>query len=176
VVLPRHQPEAADRLCAALRRQAGITRVRLNRHAASVIVEFRGQAAQERLADTLSELPGFDLTLQGIDAAQDAAEKPVNDNTQSNKHRQASEDDAKDWHVMALEQVLQALRSEAEGLSPAEAAKRLDEEGRNLLTKLERRSDWHILREQFQSAPVAMLGVSAAIALMSAAPGQTGSA
>jgi Ca2+-transporting ATPase len=60
--------------------------------------------------------------------------------------------------------LLRELRSDAEGLSPEEAADRLRRLGPNLLTSKKPRSAWSILAAQFRSLIVALLAVAAAAA------------
>ncbi|MGD1983491.1 MAG: HAD-IC family P-type ATPase [Chromatiaceae bacterium] len=67
------------------------------------------------------------------------------------------------WHLMKLEAVLEGLEAVAVGLSQAEAQERLRRYGENALRAAERRSDLAIFLEQFNSLPVWLLGVSAAI-------------
>jgi Ca2+-transporting ATPase len=70
------------------------------------------------------------------------------------------------WHGMDAQAVVAELKgSEASGLSVAGAAKRLAIYGENRLAAGERRSDLAIFIEQFISAPVALLGVSAGVAV-----------
>jgi len=75
------------------------------------------------------------------------------------------------WHLMGLSEVLARLETSAEqGLSPQEAAARLRRYGENRLRSVERRSDLAIFLGQFNSLPVALLGASAAVALMTGGP------
>jgi Ca2+-transporting ATPase len=161
----RHDPEFAREICARLRRQEGIRRLRFNQAAASLTLEYENVLAQQMLPQRLAE---FDIVLTASKApGQSAATSAGQGPTQPS---QPGETDSRGWHVKELVAVLEELRSSSSGLEPDEATRRLEENGPNLLHELERRSDWKILLEQFQSAPVAMLGVSAAIAMLTAAP------
>ncbi len=74
--------------------------------------------------------------------------------------------ESRSWHTPTLVEVLERLGCDpALGLTDSEADDRLLRFGPNLLERQERRSDLSILLEQFNSLPVAMLGVSAAVAL-----------
>ncbi|MCB1756632.1 MAG: HAD-IC family P-type ATPase [Gammaproteobacteria bacterium] len=71
------------------------------------------------------------------------------------------------WHAEDIKAVLEKLAVDIDsGLVLDEVNKRLQYYGRNSLTAAERRSDLFILLEQFSSAPVAMLGVSALISVL----------
>ena len=71
------------------------------------------------------------------------------------------------WHVFDLNQVLSALgTSDEDGLSAGEAGERLRRYGENALAASKKRSDLSIFVEQFLSAPVYMLGVSAVVAVL----------
>ncbi len=70
------------------------------------------------------------------------------------------------WHSIPADTVLAEMGSDADGgLSAAEAARRLDRHGPNMLPQDRRRSQVALLGEQFQSLPVAMLGGSAVVSL-----------
>lgn len=70
------------------------------------------------------------------------------------------------WHTLRLESVLAAVGvSINRGLETAEAAERLDRYGPNALASTERRSLLGLFLGQFASPPVALLGVSAVVAI-----------
>lgn len=71
------------------------------------------------------------------------------------------------WYALDLAKVVSNLGASGEdGLSAAEAGERLRRYGENKLTAAKKRSDLSIFVEQFLSAPVYMLGVSAVVALL----------
>jgi Ca2+-transporting ATPase len=75
------------------------------------------------------------------------------------------------WHVLTLDKVLEALgASDERGLSVAEAGEHLRRFGENTLTAAKARSDIAIFLAQFNSLPVALLGVSAGVALLTGGP------
>jgi Ca2+-transporting ATPase len=75
------------------------------------------------------------------------------------------------WHLFDLQSVLEHWgSSDQTGLSSAEAAERLRTYGENSLTAVKGRSDIAIFLEQFNSLPVALLGVSAVVALLTGGP------
>lgn len=71
------------------------------------------------------------------------------------------------WHIMSPDQVLEHLAvSIKEGLSTDEAGVRLRRYGENALAAGEKRSDLAIFIDQFLNAPVALLGASAVISVL----------
>ncbi|MDX1344584.1 MAG: HAD-IC family P-type ATPase [Sedimenticolaceae bacterium] len=71
------------------------------------------------------------------------------------------------WHQEALEEIFEAFNVSLEkGFSDTDVQLLLQRYGTNSLTASSRRSDLSILLEQFVSTPVAMLGASAVISLM----------
>jgi Ca2+-transporting ATPase len=74
--------------------------------------------------------------------------------------------DIADWHLFGMDELAGRLGVDAErGLSSEEAGQRLARYGENSLAGSERRSDLAIFLGQFASAPVALLGASAAISV-----------
>jgi P-type Ca2+ transporter type 2C len=76
-------------------------------------------------------------------------------------------DDGPSWHCVPAKEAIASLESSPEtGLRQAVAAERLEHLGPNRLPGVATRSGLEILAEQFNSVPVALLGVSAALALV----------
>lgn len=69
------------------------------------------------------------------------------------------------WHTLTGTQVIDFVRGDETGLTEMQAAERLAAYGANRLSEQARRSSWQMFFEQFVSAPVAMLGVSAVISV-----------
>jgi len=69
------------------------------------------------------------------------------------------------WHVLPGDRVLEILGSTENGLSTNNVAQRLAQFGPNTLTEYKSRSALHLFLQQFVSAPVAMLGISAVISV-----------
>jgi Ca2+-transporting ATPase len=69
------------------------------------------------------------------------------------------------WHVLPDNRVLEILDSSEEGLPEPSVSQRLAQFGPNALTQYRNRSALQMVLQQFASAPVAMLGVSAVISL-----------
>ncbi len=83
--------------------------------------------------------------------------------------KQAQENRA--WHIMPPDEVLKHLMvSVKDGLSTDEVGVRLRRYGKNSLVASKKRSDLAIFVDQFLNAPVALLGASAGISLMTGGP------
>jgi P-type Ca2+ transporter type 2C len=77
------------------------------------------------------------------------------------------DDDGPPWHRLPAKTAMGLLESSPDaGLRQAEAAERLRRFGANRLPGVATRSGFEILTEQFNNLPVALLGVSAALALV----------
>jgi Ca2+-transporting ATPase len=71
------------------------------------------------------------------------------------------------WHQDEMQTILQSLSIDHDqGLTQWDAVQRLKTYGLNSLVGRERRSDWSILLEQINSLPVALLGASSVISIM----------
>lgn len=76
------------------------------------------------------------------------------------------------WHLLSAEKAAVELGSDLrKGLSDAEAASRL-EAGANLLPTRKKKPGWQLLLAQLQGLPVALLGASAAISLLTGGIGE----
>ena len=75
-------------------------------------------------------------------------------------------DDTSLWHVQGLDEVYAALASRPSGFSQAEAQERLALAGPNTIGVVPGRSRFEILADQLQSLPVALLGASAVLSLV----------
>ncbi|MBD2388430.1 cation-translocating P-type ATPase [Cylindrospermum sp. FACHB-282] len=79
----------------------------------------------------------------------------------------AQEQKRENWHLMAADRVLSSLHtSKTAGLSRASATANLHKFGQNVLSATATRSSLSILIDQFQSLPVALLGVAAGISIL----------
>ncbi len=74
------------------------------------------------------------------------------------------------WHVLPAEEVMRALSTPIEGLASEEARRRLEEFGPNQLEVQRGPSAWQRLIAQFKSPLVAILGVSAIVAVFVGKP------
>jgi len=71
----------------------------------------------------------------------------------------------KPWHSMEVDEVLQALRAEKEGLSTEEVQKRLKEYGPNELKKEKRKSPVRLFLEQFTDILIIILLIATALSM-----------
>ena len=71
----------------------------------------------------------------------------------------------KTWHSMEVDEVLQALRAEKEGLSTEEVQKRLKEYGPNELKKEKRKSAVRLFLEQFTDILIIILLIATALSM-----------
>jgi len=69
------------------------------------------------------------------------------------------------WHALDVSEALAQLDSSANGLDPVEAAARLQRFGPNRLPRATRVSAWRLLRNQFTSIVVLLLGAAAGVSL-----------
>lgn len=82
--------------------------------------------------------------------------------TDSNTQKQTTDN----WHLIPTNKVLQTLKTSQElGLSSTSAAHNLSKYGANVLAETELRSNLSIIIQQFQSLPVALLGVAAGVSI-----------
>ena len=70
------------------------------------------------------------------------------------------------WHAQPIDSVLDSVKSSADGLSDDEAARRLQQFGRNRLPPPQRASAFHILLDQLHSIVVVLLIVATAVSVM----------
>ncbi len=68
------------------------------------------------------------------------------------------------WHAVPAAEVLAALGSSPRGLTDAEAARRLAEDGRNVIAEIAGRPAWALFVDQLRSPLIAILGLAAAVA------------
>ncbi|MBE9212270.1 cation-transporting P-type ATPase [Plectonema cf. radiosum LEGE 06105] len=84
------------------------------------------------------------------------------------KALEAEEQPTENWHLLDSNSVLEKFSSSQDsGLDSDTVSQNLERYGRNALVKSKSRSDWSIFADQFQSLPVALLGVASGISLIS---------
>jgi P-type Ca2+ transporter type 2C len=104
---------------------------------------------------------------RGNDIARNGGGAAARNDAGANPNGSMLDDDGPDWHRFPVNKALGLLESSpATGLRPSDAAERLERFGPNRLPGLVSRSGLEILREQFNNLPVALLGVAAALALV----------
>ncbi|WP_414578576.1 HAD-IC family P-type ATPase [Anabaena sp. CCY 9402-a] len=81
-------------------------------------------------------------------------------------HSSVEEQRTDNWHLIPTDKVLHTFQTSPEsGLSSQAAAINLSKYGANVLAETELRSNLSIIIEQFQSLPVALLGVAAGVSI-----------
>jgi len=172
-----------EQMVAALSRQAGVIHIEANPLTGSVLVRFtapldadavaRAIAALARCDDPASIAPP-DRTVtvkpkpiaKAVEQATPAAPRPA---ATRGAARPAADDPP--WHAYPVEHVVQTLAVVPEhGLSTGEVQRRLAVHGLNVFAQAEPRSDLGIFLDQFNSLPVALLGVAAAVAVATGGP------
>ena len=71
-----------------------------------------------------------------------------------------------DWHTLSTAAVFDYWRSTPDGLTRAEAARRLSEDGPNELQAAHRTSPWEILLEQFKNVLIIILLIATALSAL----------
>lgn len=85
----------------------------------------------------------------------------------ANQTRTAADQPQENWYLLELKPILAKFSTASDyGLTGDTALQNLDRYGDNTLTESKSRSDWNIFAAQFQSLPVALLGVAAVISLL----------
>lgn len=70
------------------------------------------------------------------------------------------------WHAMSCQQTEEVLQTSEEGLSDAEAAKRLEKYGKNVLMEVKPKSIWKMILEQISDVMVIILFIAMVFSLV----------
>jgi magnesium-transporting ATPase (P-type) len=96
---------------------------------------------------------------------QTAPEKKKQSATSSSRDEHSPKSNLATWHTLSIDQAFGRLQADAaQGLTPAEAARRLAQYGANALSPARQRSTLSIFIAQFRSLIVALLVAATAIA------------
>jgi Ca2+-transporting ATPase len=102
---------------------------------------------------------GGGFQAENVTKVKKESRKPV-----TNAQEPQQEQTVENWHLIDVNAVLDKLNtSKVSGLSSETATENLSKYGANVLTQAPVRSDLSIIIEQFQSLPVALLGVAAGV-------------
>ena len=71
-----------------------------------------------------------------------------------------------EWHALGIEEALKHLKTDKEGLSSEEAARRLAQNGPNELQAAHHISPWTILFEQFKNVLIIILLIATALSAL----------
>lgn len=153
---------ARDQLTGALGRLEGVRRARASATTGSVLVEFDPGKRRDIVADIAAALADL-----GIRAAVSRRPRSVPSQRGSAAGASRGDPDRPFWHALAPEEVIQVLGTDAEhGLSFDEALERLRTHGPNRLADSGVRGELEIMLGQFVSLPVGLLGISAAVSVL----------
>ena len=151
----RHQPHLGRDVQQRLIRCPAIRTVEVNAVIGTLLVEFDADRPLGEIVSVVEQELTRLIAGGGEDAGASglAAALPENGRT------------TPAWHVMAAPAVVSALGTGDSGLSPADAASRLAQDGANSLPRPEGRSPFDMLLDQFTTLPVGVLAASAALSL-----------
>jgi Ca2+-transporting ATPase len=163
------------RLEAELPRDADVRSAVANELTGSVLVLFIPACNPQRIFKLVSDVAQRSDRVQ--DASPGSPPEAVRTKAESVPERrdgitEISASDGVDkspaWHALTAEETAAMLGSSLEnGLSSAAWEEKIRTNGRNVFPEPESRSGWEMFFEQFQSLPVALLGVAAGISLFS---------
>src|SRR3974390_3042271 len=144
----RARPRLVKPIVNALRAKSGVHSVKASAATGSILVGFSSPATRTKLAHLIANA---------------AARKPVErarPDPPPTPIRAA-------WHARSSAEVLKELCPDRKrGLSEADAVRLLARFGPNALARAEARSSWAIFAEQLSNLPMALLGASAGISLL----------
>ncbi len=82
------------------------------------------------------------------------------------EEQQAQQQEVREWHTLTPGQALEAVRSSEAGLTSEEAARRLAEQGPNVLKEQKKKSVWRMIFEQLWDVMILILLGAAVISLV----------
>lgn len=141
-----------------LPKKVEINKVSANPLTGNILVFFKKDISHSKIASLIEEI---------VSNHQEQEKERPKSGRKSKKAVGGEEQKTEDWHLMAVDAVLDALDTSKEsGLSSETAEENLNKYGQNALAESESRSDISILTEQFQSLPVALLGAAAGLSII----------
>jgi Ca2+-transporting ATPase len=154
----------------------GVRSVQANILTASLLIRFDPAVSTAELSEHLEETL-LKLPVPGLRRRPEERRSPVTVPPAKFKPRRGAQpkvvaakparaSEETPWHALSREEAIARLESTASGLSAAACAERLARLGANVLPQAGRRSDLSILLEQIATAPVAMLGISALVSIL----------
>lgn len=133
----------------SLARRSGIIKVTASSVTGNLLVKFNPDRTPDEIADLIEK---------SISTYQENKPESIS---------QAEEQPTENWHLLELNTVLAKFSTSADlGLDSDTASQNYNRYGANALIESKSRSDWSIFASQFQSLPVALLGVAAGISLV----------
>jgi Ca2+-transporting ATPase len=165
-----------QRIEAGLGQRDGVLSVSANVLTGNVLIVFERDRGHERIAFLLRVVVAAAAGAAGMDSRPKPARQSTPDREPSAWRRRLGGlvgarpvPEIHPWHRLSAEQTLAALGTTRAGLSAVLAAERLARAGPNLLPQATPRSPLDMFLGQFQSLPVALLGVSALVSLATGA-------
>lgn len=138
----------------SLPQQVGIIKVSANSLTGNLLVKFKPDKTPEEIGTLIEK--------NVISFQEHKSELP--------QETKQEDQPTENWHLLELDSILDKFStSPASGLSQETIIQHRNQYGTNTLTKIQSRSDWNILLGQFQSLPVALLGVATGISLVTGA-------
>lgn len=141
----------------SLPKQEGIIKVKASSVTGNLLVRFKPDKTSDEIADLIEN----DIT-----SYRKNQQKSQSQGKEDLASIEWEEQPTEDWHLLELNSVLNKLSTSKSGLDNETASQNLDRYGANALTESKTRSDWEIITAQFQSLPVALLGVAAGISVV----------
>ncbi|MDR9402002.1 MAG: cation-transporting P-type ATPase, partial [Halothece sp. Uz-M2-17] len=145
----------ADYLQQTLSQQTGVEEVKANSLTGNLLIKFDPTYPASEIKTLVEN------TVASYQSGQN-----VSSESQPQKTETFSSD-GKDWHFLEIDRIVQQFgTSPTEGLSDSAIAHNAQQYGSNTFLEAEARPDLEIILEQFNSLPVALLGVAAGISLV----------
>ena len=176
-----------EHVVAVLAKSAGVIRVEANPVTGSVLVRFKEPMSADALGRLIAKCarcappgpiapaarpqakPG--TSRRAAPKASQVAPRPPAVPSPAARVAAAAPAEGPPWHAFPADRVAARLGvSPDHGLAPGEVERRIAEHGPNVFKQAEPRSDLGIFLGQFNSLPVGLLGVAAAIAVATGGP------
>jgi Ca2+-transporting ATPase len=150
-----------------LRRRSGIISASASSLTGKVLVLFDSSLDLEQVQAWIEETIARVERVRGNGMTPNTGGHIAQNGGDARPNNSIFDDEGPSWHRLPINKAASLLESSSEtGLRQAVAAERLERLGPNRLPGFATRSGLAILAEQFNSVPVALLGVSAALALV----------
>ncbi len=146
----------------SLSQQTDIRKVTANPLTGNILVKFNPDKTPEEIAVLIEK------KVANFQENQRESPPETGKKRQKKSSTEAEEDQpTENWHLLEIDTLLETFLTDQEkGLDGEQVSQNLNKYGANTLTESKSRSDWSIFAEQFQSFPVALLGVASVISVM----------
>lgn len=147
----------------SLAKRSEIIKVTVSSVTGNLLVKFKPDKTHQDIATAIEQ--SIATYRQNRDRHQPQSESETKVETREIAHEE--EQPSENWHLLELDSILSKLSSsKTSGLTAETADENLDRYGKNALTESKSRSDWSIFADQFESLPVALLGVAAVVSVV----------